>query len=618
MAGPNHSEGVALSASAPPTPTLADLSGTTLEGRYELGSVLGTGGMGAVFEAKHLLLGRPVAIKVLRPIFVDHDEYIERFLREARAASMIRHRNVVEILDFGRTSSGLVYSVMELLHGQDLHKILKSQAGSRLPWAHACGLLVQIANGLKAAHARGVIHRDIKPANCFVTEDDDGEPLVKVVDFGVAKLDDVDQAQQLTSTAQLLGTPNYIAPELVRTKSPASPRSDIYSLGVLAYRVLTGHVPFSGDTIFEVLRLSCFEPVPSLCDQVPGLPPAVEALVLQMLAKEPDERPQDMLAVREALLALGRTTLGTSAGDIPTPSAISLGLPDLVSELASDLRHEPAERAPTDPEPHRLGGRVRTDVSTMVVQLERASVAVAAPAGLVPSVGTAAPEPPVSYPSFAAPVAVPHAPQLVVAAQVAPRAQHPPKARGSSSRLAWVAFATVLGAVATVALALWITTPAADEARVPDSPASPKPVEAAVEPPAPTPEPQASPALVPSPPATSATVPSSSAPAPSDAHQEPAVTVAPTPPPAPSAPKPKLGPSDGALEKKLTNKIKERCGSLMKGGSLEVTIIVADDGEVVLTKTNPNDAAGRCAAAQVKDTKFRKRSGEAKVVFTVK
>lgn len=308
----------------PPNPLLA-LSGTILESRYELGRVLGAGGMGAVFEAKHLRLDRTVAIKVLRPAFADHDDYIRRFLREAKAASRIRHRNVVEILDFGETAGGLVYSVMELLHGRDLHELLEAQPGKRLAWPQACNLLVQVANGLKAAHAAGIVHRDIKPANCFLTTDDDGQPLIKLVDFGIAKVDDAEQSQKLTGTDQVLGTPTYMAPELMLTKSPASPSSDIYALGVLAYRMLAGRLPFSGATSIHVLHNACFEPVPSLRDYAPDVPLAVEALVLQTLAKTPDERPPDMQAVRDALLALARDTLGPEALEIPASSALLLG-----------------------------------------------------------------------------------------------------------------------------------------------------------------------------------------------------------------------------------------------------------------------------------------------------
>jgi len=306
-----------------PTPhsALAELSGTVLERRYALGRVLGAGGMGAVFEAIDLRLERAVAIKVLRPVFAGHGEYIKRFLREAQAASKIRHRNVVVILDYGEAAGGLVYSVMELCVGQDLEQLLRGQPEQRLPWAQAHDLLVQIAGGLRAAHGQGVIHRDIKPANCFVTHEDD-EPVIKVVDFGIAKLEDAAQTQQLTSTGNFLGTPSYIAPELVRTQSPASPRSDVYSLGVVAYRMLTGTLPFLGETAFEVMRRACMDPVPLLRTRVPDLPVAVEELVLDMLAKDPEQRPADMGVVKRRLQLLVRKTLGALLIGSPGSSAL--------------------------------------------------------------------------------------------------------------------------------------------------------------------------------------------------------------------------------------------------------------------------------------------------------
>jgi serine/threonine protein kinase len=224
---------------------LTELGGTVLGSRYELGRALGAGGMGAVFEGKDQRLGRAVAIKVMRPDFAIDGEYTKRFLREAQAASRIRHRNVVVILDYGQAQGGLLYSVMELLAGQDLEEHLRGQPEQRLPWVQALGLLVQVASGLRAAHAQGIVHRDIKPANCFLTTEDD-EPVVKVVDFGIAKLDDAAQTQQLTRMGDLLGTPSYVAPELVQGSHPVSPRSDVYSLGVVAYRMLTGRLPFTG------------------------------------------------------------------------------------------------------------------------------------------------------------------------------------------------------------------------------------------------------------------------------------------------------------------------------------------------------------------------------------
>ncbi|MEM9455327.1 MAG: serine/threonine-protein kinase [Myxococcota bacterium] len=331
------------------TPPLNDLSGELLDGRYALGEILGAGGMGAVFEAWDLLLDRSVAVKVIRSAYAEHEDYVKRFMREAQAASKVQHRNVVVNLDYGETTDGLVYSVMERLVGQDLKQLLKQSPNERLPWSRACELLIQIASGLKAAHDQGVIHRDIKPANCFVTTED-GQPVVKLVDFGIAKLDKSSEVEQITQTSQVLGTPSYIAPELVRSKVRASPRSDVYSMGVLAYRMLTGSLPFIGETPFEVMYRACTESVPRPRKQAPELPSDVEELVLAMLAKKPEHRPADMAVVRQRLQVLAQCTgtrqrsrmLPVIAGVLLATTIIFAGWP------AADRTNEPTDARHAD------------------------------------------------------------------------------------------------------------------------------------------------------------------------------------------------------------------------------------------------------------------------------
>jgi serine/threonine protein kinase len=355
------------------SPLLA-LSGTVLEARYELGRALGAGGMGAVFEAKHLRLGRMVAIKVLRPALVGHDEHIQRFIREAQVASKIRHRNVVEIHDYGEAPGGLVYIVMELLRGQDLDCFLEAQPEARLPWWQASSLLFQAARGLKAAHAVGIVHRDIKPANCFLTTDEEGQPLVKLLDFGIAKAEDSEPTQRLTATSAVLGTPSYIAPELVLTTQPASPRSDIYSLGVVAYRMLTGRVPFTGATAFQVLHAACFEPVPPLRGYAPDVPPAVEALVLQMLAKAPEDRPPSMQTVRDALVVLLNDGLGVQAVEIPVSGSLPLGASEPTNPFASSSKTLPMGQTIGDGAAHASSDTPPTEILPMGMDPPRAVV----------------------------------------------------------------------------------------------------------------------------------------------------------------------------------------------------------------------------------------------------
>jgi len=276
---------------------LPDLEGRVLDDRYQVGCVLGSGAMGAVFEATHVRILRRVAIKVMRPSFASREGFAARFMQEARAASLVRHPNVVEMLDFGEIDDGTVYSVMEFLEGEDLGALLKRE--TVLSWSRAKPMLQQIAAALHAAHVNGVIHRDIKPGNCFVVSAGDGElERIKVVDFGIAKLDDtlIDGDHALTATGEVLGTPTYMAPELVRGHL-ANPLTDIYALGVLAYRMLTGHIPFEGRTAMEVLyQHTSVEPEP-LSRWRDDIPPAVESLVLEMLAKVPERRPQGMNVV---------------------------------------------------------------------------------------------------------------------------------------------------------------------------------------------------------------------------------------------------------------------------------------------------------------------------------
>ncbi len=270
----------------------ARLTGMVLEGRYVLGQPLGAGGMGTVYIARQLRLDRDVAIKLLAPTYAAHPEASARFLREAQIVSRIRHPNVVQVLDYGQSDEGLLYCVMELLVGCDLEQMQHQLPERRMPWQPACGVLAQIAAGLGAAHAKGVIHRDVKPANCFMTQDDPDDPVVKLLDFGVAKSMHGASGPKLTNSGHLIGTPSHIAPELLRTKKPATEASDLYSLGVVAYRLLSGHLPFVGDTLFAQMNAACFNDPDPLDEEELGIPPEVELLVMQLLDKDAKRRPQ--------------------------------------------------------------------------------------------------------------------------------------------------------------------------------------------------------------------------------------------------------------------------------------------------------------------------------------
>jgi serine/threonine protein kinase len=286
-----------------------DLSGTTLDGRYMLVRRLGEGAMGTVYVANHHTLDQPIAIKLLHPWLAAEPKHRERFMREGRAASRIEHPNVVEILDVGTTPEGSVFLVMELLQGHDLRAILRREGP--LPWPRARHFLLQATAALREAHRQGVIHRDIKPANCFVCEVGDGRPeRMKLLDFGIAKLGEDPSAshsssvgKRLTQTGELVGTLAYLAPEFAEGK-PASAFTDMYALGIMAYELLTGDVPFRGKNEFQVLARHLNEPPVRPRMLVPALPEAAEALVLTLLAKRPELRFESMGDVEQALLAI--------------------------------------------------------------------------------------------------------------------------------------------------------------------------------------------------------------------------------------------------------------------------------------------------------------------------
>lgn len=328
------------------------LTGRVLEGRYALGLPLGSGGMGTVYAARQIRLDREVAIKVLHPDFVRNSEAAARFLREAKLLSRIRHPNVIQLLDYGETEDKLLYCVMELLVGSDLEQLQARLPHGRMPWPGACDLLAQIADGLGAVHRKDIVHRDVKPSNCFVSFEADNEPIVKLLDFGVARASRGDVGPALTQAGLLIGTPSHIAPELLRTQHPATPISDIYSLGVVAYRLLSGRLPFFGDTMFSQMQAACFDEPDPLDDPDQDVPIELQNFVLKLLDKDPTKRPSDARAVAERFrVVAGRGTPSPLPFDFtsgeeflePLVGSTVLAAPQL------DLR-TPAPNLPPSPE----------------------------------------------------------------------------------------------------------------------------------------------------------------------------------------------------------------------------------------------------------------------------
>jgi serine/threonine protein kinase len=259
--------------------------------RYQILSVLGQGAFGVVYKARHSLMGRTVAIKVLHEEMPD-SMLMRRFQVEAQAASNLSHPNIVTVYDFGASANNQLYLVMDFVEGTDLDETLQSEG--RLAVQRALNIFIQACDALEHAHHRGVIHRDLKPSNIMLATTDGAADTVKIVDFGLAKLAAVN-AERLTATGDLLGTPLYMSPEQCLGE-PLDARSDIYALGCIMYRVLTGHLPIEGKNILATLYQQISAPPVPFEKSAPGLqiPACVEKIVLKALQKDPAARYQSM------------------------------------------------------------------------------------------------------------------------------------------------------------------------------------------------------------------------------------------------------------------------------------------------------------------------------------
>lgn len=275
--------------------------GFLIDERYRIVRKLGEGGMGTVYEVDQIALQRRVALKVLHPEFATQTKSVQRFQREARAASSIQHRNVVRVFDTGILPSGATFYAMEMLYGSDLADVLSKQGP--LPWRRAGWIFLQLAQAFAAIHAVQIIHRDIKPANCFLVapRPDDPPDFVKVLDFGIA---DVRAHEELglTGTSDIIGSALYISPEQVLGKQ-VDPRSDIYSFGITMYELLTGQVPFNDTNPFKVMVAHVDDVPPPPRSLVPDLPPEVEAIILRCIEKDPDHRFSSMAELESELFA---------------------------------------------------------------------------------------------------------------------------------------------------------------------------------------------------------------------------------------------------------------------------------------------------------------------------
>jgi serine/threonine protein kinase len=308
-------------------PTVDPLIGVTLVGRYLIQKKLGEGGMGAVYLATHNLLDKQVALKILHTEFSRKPDLVERFMQEAKSASRIRHENVIDISDFGTTPEGLVFFAMELLKGHDLHEeVARARlAGELLPWVRSKKIFLQICSALVAAHSHGIIHRDLKPENVYLI-DFLGEPdFVKLLDFGIAKLTEVDEGgRKLTKTGMLFGTPEYMSPEQARGEN-VDHRVDVYAMGCILFQLVTGKVPFEADNFMGVLSMHLTEPPPSIpvdvFDRI-GAPRELAAVIDRALLKDRNQRHSSILELANAVRQVSGDPLssGLTAHAMPAQS----------------------------------------------------------------------------------------------------------------------------------------------------------------------------------------------------------------------------------------------------------------------------------------------------------
>ena len=287
---------------ATPTPAAMALLGQVISGRYRIIECIGMGGMGAVYLAEHMHMRKRVALKLLHAEMSQDEEVLARFRREAEAAAHVEHPNVVAATDFGQAEDGAFFLVLEYVQGTSLRDAMEREP---LPAARALHIVRQIGLALERAHAGGIVHRDLKPENVMLVRKPDDEDFVKVLDFGIAKVEphpQRDLTQPLTRLGTILGTPEYMAPEQALGE-PVGPSADLYALGVMLYEMLTGRLPFDADDRMAILSMHIVAPVPRMADRNAAVtvPPAVEALVLRLLEKDAKRRPANARELLEAL-----------------------------------------------------------------------------------------------------------------------------------------------------------------------------------------------------------------------------------------------------------------------------------------------------------------------------
>jgi serine/threonine-protein kinase len=348
-------EGEAILAAMDDGPPLSSSrESETLSGKYRLDKRLGEGGMGEVYRATNVLIGREVAIKVLRPEHAKNKEIVARFLREARAANIVRHPHVVDVLDIGQDEQGTPFIVQELLEGEDLSETL-ARAGGRLPVDVAIRILLPVVDAVAMGHSKGVVHRDLKPANVFLVRKDK-EIVPKLLDFGISQITQAPGEKKMTLAGTAMGTPDYMSPEQIKGYD-VDARTDIWALGVMLYELVAGTTPFQGAETHAALfvQICTEDPVP-LARVAEGVPKAVCDVIARCMDRDKAKRYPDAAALGEALRAAQHDVTDHAPHAVPVSKSAPKAAPP-ATQLETPVDEAPmkvpslAPPAPPPPKP---------------------------------------------------------------------------------------------------------------------------------------------------------------------------------------------------------------------------------------------------------------------------
>jgi eukaryotic-like serine/threonine-protein kinase len=338
--------------SSPSTPLPV---GTLVDGKYRIDRVLGAGGMGVVVVATDVRLDRPVALKFVQREALGNPEVVRRFTREARAAGRLKSEHVARVHDVGALGTGEPYIVMEYLEGEDLARVIAR--GGRQSVAEAVDWTLQACEALAEAHAQGIVHRDIKPSNLFLESRPSGKPLLKVLDFGISKTPPSASEAGLTTTSAVVGSPLYMSPEQMTSARDVDARSDVWSLGLVLYELLTGSNPFQADSLATLVLAIAHKAAPSLRDARPEVAAGLDAAILRCLSKKREQRFAGMADLAQAIAPFGPPGAADAAGRIErvlsTPSKALGDTPSSAEEYATTTpsRTPPNWTPPGTPEP---------------------------------------------------------------------------------------------------------------------------------------------------------------------------------------------------------------------------------------------------------------------------